>query len=117
MTKKDSSGLRNPFPHRVRLLYLYVYACFNCARSDRGIELHHIFGRESPAAFNACPLCRFCHSQVTNTQTECSRFFYKNQEFLLANQYKPLEEDFALVEKHYFLTKTEDFYRVFGKAR
>jgi len=113
--RKDASGLRNPFPYEVRMLYFYVYACFNCGQSNRGIELHHVFGRESPAAFNACPLCRFCHDKVTNSEEERARFFFKNQEFLLANNYKPKDEDFAVIEKHPFLIKSPDFARLYGK--
>lgn len=94
---------------------MYVYACFECERSDRGIELHHIFGRISSATFNACPLCRFCHNNVTNSEEERARFFFKNQEFLIENGYKPIPADFELIEKYPFLVKSKDFERLYGK--
>jgi hypothetical protein len=110
-----NTGLKNPFPEDVRLLYLYVFACFNCSRSDRGIELHHIFGRISPAAFNAFPICRFCHHSVTNSPEERARFFFKNQEFLLEQRYKPKENDFEIIEKYPFLIETEYYKRLYQK--
>jgi len=98
---------------RVRSMYLYVFACFNCGRSDKGLELHHIFGRESPAAFNACPLCRVCHAAVTNSNEERARFFFKNVEFLLDNHYELQPDDLAVVAKHPFLIETEAYKRIF----
>jgi predicted nucleic acid-binding Zn ribbon protein len=56
-------NLRNPFPEYVRLLYLYNYECFECG-SNKNLELHHIFGRISASAFNACPLCHNCHEAI-----------------------------------------------------
>lgn len=110
-----NSGLFNPFSHQTRLLYMYVFACFNCGQSNRGIELHHIFGRETNSPFNACPLCRYCHSMVTNSEEERAFFFFKNQEFLIENHYKPNEKDYELIEKHPFLVKSREFSRVYGK--
>jgi hypothetical protein len=105
--------LQNPFPLRVRVLYLYVYSCFSCGRSDKGIELHHIFGRESAAAFNAIPLCKDCHGHVGHTDTEHERYFFLNIEYLLGQRYEPQEDDYDLVRAHSFLLRSGRFAAIF----
>ena len=107
-------SLRNPFPSRVRELYIFNYRCFKCGRNGP-LELHHIFGRESPAAFNACPLCHWCHEAIKHTKEERSFLFFKNQEFLLENEYKPREEDFDLIKRHPFLIESEEYVKLYGK--
>lgn len=107
-------ALQNPFPPKVRSLYLFTWACFNCGRSDKGLELHHIFGRESFAAFNAIPLCRVCHAAVTNSHEERAKFFFKNVEYLLQQNYQPQPNDFELIRNHAFLIETEQYQRIFG---
>lgn len=63
-------NLANPFPTEVRNLFLYVYGCFKCGRSGLGLELHHIWGRVSSSALNACPLCPACHTAILHTPEE-----------------------------------------------
>lgn len=107
-------NLQNPFPPHVRSLYMFVFACFNCTRSDKGLELHHIFGRVSSAAFNAIPLCRVCHAAVTNSHEERSHFFFLNIEYLLHQQYQPTQNDFDLITVYPYLVETARFKQIFG---
>lgn len=95
--------LANPFPENVRLIYLYVYACFECGRSDRGLELHHITGRDSLSAFNACPLCKVCHNAIIHTNYEERKYFRINKDFLLKQHYQPIEYDFEFIRDHPYL--------------
>ena len=74
--------LRNPFSQETRLLFLYIYACFDCGRSDRGLELHHITGRNSSAKENAIVLCIECHSRVGHTKKEEKRYKELTEIFL-----------------------------------
>lgn len=74
--------LRNPFPEEVRNLFLYCYNCFNCGRGDKGLELHHITGRNSNAKENAIPLCPECHSHALHTISEETRYKELNKQWL-----------------------------------
>lgn len=100
-----NNGLKNPFPPEVREIYIYVYYCFQCNHSDRPIELHHIFGRESDSAFNACVLCHDCHEAVKHTEEERHLLFNKNLQFLIDTHYKPTEKDCDFIKRHPFLVK------------
>lgn len=66
--------LRNPFPPEVRNLFLYEYACMNCGRSDRGLELHHITGRNDASKENAIVLCLECHRHAGHSQKEETKY-------------------------------------------
>lgn len=66
--------LRNPFPPEVRNLFLYTYHCFNCGRSDKGLELHHITGRDDNSKENAIPLCLECHSHANHSKEEETKY-------------------------------------------
>ena len=66
--------LRNQFSQETRLLFLYVYSCFDCGRSDQGLELHHITGRNDSKATNAFPICRVCHVKVKHNDEEHKRY-------------------------------------------
>lgn len=90
--------LQNPFPYEVRLLYLYVFACFQCGRSNGGIELHHIWGRISGSALNACPLCKTCHNKISHNLNEHLRLFQINMNFLIDENYKLVERDNLFLE-------------------
>lgn len=107
--------LDNPFPSRVRLLYFYEFACFGCGRSDRGLELHHIFGRDYNCAFNACPLCKVCHERVAHNDDEHSLYFFKNVQFLLSQSYAPQDNDYAMIVKENWLTRRPEWQEIFGK--
>lgn len=106
--------LDNPFPQRVRLLYLYVYSCFGCGRSDRGLELHHIFGRDYAAAFNACPLCKICHEKIAHNHDEHALYFFINVKFLLNEHYTPQNDDYEMVRKEEWLTRRPEWKSIFA---
>ena len=66
--------LRNSFSLETRLIFLYVVNCFNCGRSDKGLSLHHISGRDSNDKENAIPLCMECHSHAGHSQEEETKY-------------------------------------------
>lgn len=78
-------------------MYLYVYWCFNCDRSDRGLELHHIFGRISASALNACPLCNVCHGKIKHTTEEQNHLMRKVILFHLKEHYCIVAIDNVLI--------------------
>lgn len=67
-------SLKKPFLQEIRLNFLYVYWCFDCNRSDRGLELHHVRARISNTMLDAIPLCKWCHSKVGHTAEEEHRY-------------------------------------------
>lgn len=97
--------LDNPFPIEVRNLFLYCYSCFKCGRSDKGLELHHICGRDSNSAFNACPICTECHRHIGHNPNEERQLFKYVQMFLTSEDYKTTENDVAFLDKHPYLLK------------
>jgi 5-methylcytosine-specific restriction endonuclease McrA len=92
--------LKNAFSQEVRLLYLYVYACMKCQRSDQGLEIHHITGRDSASAFNSIAICKECHAKVGHTQKEERDFFILTIDFLAKEGYKPTTEDWQFIQDH-----------------
>lgn len=100
--------LANPFPQSVRLLFLYVHACFICQRSDRGLELHHIVGRSSSSAFNAIPICPVCHSKMGHSQEEESQLFGLLLPFLFNVKFQPLSSDYEFLIKNNHLIKGQE---------
>lgn len=98
--------LDNPFPHEVRLLFLYEHACFDCGANGNGrggLELHHNTGRDSHSAFNAVLLCGYCHHHVLQTRSEQRRLFEKTLAFLIAQRYAPTEYDYDFLRAHPWL--------------
>ncbi len=95
--------LDNPFSDNTRNIFLYVYACFQCGRSDQGLELHHITGRDNNSAFNACPLCKVCHSKIGHTNSEERALFKIVINFLVKENYKPVESDYDFIRQHSYL--------------
>lgn len=91
--------LSNPFPQEVRLLFFDVYWCFLCGRSDRGLELHHIWGRISGSALNACPLCKDCHDSILHNQETHIKLFKITMKYLVTIKYKLVANDFLFLEK------------------
>lgn len=85
--------LNNPFSDDTRLLFLYVYSCFLCGRSDRGLELHHIIGRGSSSPLNACPLCIECHSHIGHSVAEQRKLLHRTAVFLEDQNYELTKED------------------------
>ncbi len=62
------------------------------------LELHHIKGRISDSAFNACVLCKECHNKIGHTQEEHIFFFRRNFEFLFLGEYVPIPNDYTFLE-------------------
>jgi len=107
--------LRNPFSLNTRNLFLYVYSCFLCRRSDRGLELHHIVGRDSNSAFNACPLCTVCHAIMKHTQEEERELFFIVFKFLFTEKYKPDENDYSFLKKYWDRLVTQEVVEYLNK--
>lgn len=93
--------LNNPFSEQTRLLYLYKYSCFDCGRSDMGLELHHIVGRSSNSPFNAFLICRACHEKCNHNREEEKKYFHINMQFLLDSGYKPTDDDYQFIRQNY----------------
>ena len=93
--------LENPFTENTRNLFLYEYSCFNCGRSDRGLELHHILGRQSANPLNAIPLCLVCHSKAGHSFEEESKYLQLTLKFLVKNEFefKPEHIEFYIEHK------------------
>jgi len=94
--------LRNNFPEEVRLVYLYTYACEDCGRSDKGLEIHHILGRCSSCFLNSIVLCKDCHSRCGHSFKE--EQIYLNYRIRTLYNYSLKEEDvkFYLENKRYY---------------
>ncbi len=92
--------LNNPFPQWVRNLYLYVFACGECGRSDLGLELHHTKGRISDSPFNAFVLCPDCHFHILHDDVTHRRLFKKNAFFLHSQGYKPTDDDIQFIRNN-----------------
>ena len=95
-----------PFSLETRNLYLYEHSCFNCGRSDQGLELHHILGRSKygknlDSAFNSSLLCKKCHNKIGHSKAEQFHLFYLTQDFLVKSYYKPIAYDYDFVRYNY----------------
>jgi len=80
------------------------YWCFSCGRSDRGIELHHIYGRISASPLNCSPQCTYCHSHMNHNQDEQRTLLMKTIKYLTGIDYKfkPADYDFLLSQHRDF---------------
>lgn len=85
--------LANPFSQDTRNLFLYEYSCWNCGRSDRGLEVHHIIGRKSNSPLNAYLICSYCHSHANHSQEEESKYLQTTMKWLLRQQYELTKKD------------------------
>ena len=94
----------NPFPDKVRALFLFDAKCFRCGRSQN-VELDHITGRGSNNPYNACPLCRMCH--IGKNSTYIGWQLRMIREFLNEQGYKPTKKDLE------FLSKYKKYYDTF----
>ena len=95
--------LKNPFPLKVKKLYLNVWECVECKQNgtDRGgLELHHIKGRESNSALNCAMLCGVCHSCKNHNQEEEQKLMIYQIRFLLRNKYEFSKCDLRFYAKH-----------------
>lgn len=105
--------LNNPFPLRVKVLFMDCHACFLCG-VNYPLEIHHIFGRSSSCAFNAIVLCKECHSHIGHTQEEHKRLTIKTIVFLLDQNYKPNDEDWEHLRSNPFILLSEELQRACG---
>jgi hypothetical protein len=92
--------LSNPFSQNTRNLFLYEYSCWTCGRSDKGLELHHIKGRESNSPLNAYLICTECHSHANHSQEEEKEYLQTTMIFLLKQNYKFTNLDKEFLMKH-----------------
>lgn len=89
-------NLKNPFPLRVRVLFMDAWECWICGENGTrtgGLELHHIWGRVSSSALNAAPLCHVCHEKVLHTRSTHWYLLKKTIRFLARASYIWLDED------------------------
>jgi len=77
----------------------------DCSRSDKGLEIHHITGRDSASPLNSFVICKDCHAQVGHTQDEERHFFEITLRYLLGQKYKLTDTDVEFMEKHTHLVK------------
>jgi hypothetical protein len=92
--------LQNAFSQDTRNLFLYEYSCFNCSRSDRGLEGHHIVGRSSNSPLNFYLICTYCHSHANHSQEEESKYLQTTLRFLLREQYELTKKDIDFYQQH-----------------
>lgn len=85
--------LAHPFSQDTRNFFLYEYSCWTCGRSDRGLELHHIKGRESNSPLNAYLICSYCHSHALHSQEEESKYLQTTMKWLLRQGYELTKKD------------------------
>ena len=85
--------LKYPFTEETRNLLLYEYSCWDCGRSDRGLEAHHILGRCSNSPLNMYLICIDCHKVVGHSQKEESKYLQQTIKWLLSTGYKLKEVD------------------------
>jgi hypothetical protein len=96
--------LQNPFSQNTRNLFLYEYNCWMCARSDKGLELNHTYGRVSSSPVNASLICTECHSHIGHTQKEHIFLLSLSLKFLARVGY-----DFASEDVEFIKTIKKDF--------
>lgn len=93
--------LKNPFSDKTRNLFLDIYACMDCGRSDQFLELHHITGRDSNSPFNAIALCKVCHDHVGHGEEEERTYFETTYHYLKGKYtWHPSDDIFLLEHKH-----------------
>lgn len=93
--------LRNPFTTDTRNLFLYEFGCWGCGRSDLGLELHHLHGRESNSPLNACLICPRCHSKGQRDVDFRGCMHKKILDFLETRDYTFTDDDNAFYDKYY----------------
>jgi hypothetical protein len=97
--------LSNPFPLKVRVLFMDCYACWVCGGNGNnagGTEMHHIFGRVSGSACNCAVVCGRCHSHMGHGIEERLFLFKKTLVFLYEKfkqgLFKMGKDDFDFLE-------------------
>ena len=89
---------KNPFDDATRSLFMFNYKCFNCGRSDLGLELDHVIGRGSKSPYNACPLCIPCHKVKTRGNRTIQLQWVKD--FLDSEGYQQNKKDIEFLTKY-----------------
>jgi hypothetical protein len=100
-------NLKFPFSLLTRSLYLYEYCCWQCGRSDKGLELHHIYGRISNSPYNAAVVCLECHGHMGHSKTEQDSLLRKACIFLARIGYKVVEKDIEFLQ----ITNIKDIFK------
>ena len=93
-------GLLNPFTQETRELF-DVYGCWECGRSDRGLQAHHICKRISASPYNCAPLCWICHlSGKIHSQEIEQKYLKKTKEYLDKQGYVATQKDLEFLNKY-----------------
>lgn len=98
-------NLKNPFPREVINIYTFEYACSECGRCDRPLELHHILGRVSNSALNSILLCSKCHKELPCQRGYKEKWLEYTIRFLLSKNYQLTEKDIKFFEENRKLYK------------
>jgi hypothetical protein len=92
--------LKNDFSLKTRALFCYEYNCWECGRSDKGVELHHILGRVSSSPLNCCPLCRSCHQKEVWLLENKKKWLKKCLKHLLKDNYLLDKKDLCFYQEN-----------------
>jgi len=94
-------GLLNPFSKETLLLFIDNYSCWECGRSDLGLEPHHILKRISNSPFNLVPLCYNCH-KISNIHSpeKQEKYLKKTYDYLIKINYKLNKNDLKFLKKY-----------------
>lgn len=95
--------LKNEFPQKVRNMYFDIWRCSLCGMNGNnrgGLSLHHIKGRESSSALNACLLCGVCHACMNHNEEEEKELMIYQIQFLVRNNYCFSNNDLKFYAKY-----------------
>ena len=95
--------MRNEFPPEVKEIFYRSRYCLKCGRVDRPIEIHHIVGRDSNSALNACRLCDTCHEHIKHTNKYECMLFNITTKYLVSQGYHLIDKDYKFLEKFNYL--------------
>jgi len=77
--------------------------CGSNGQNNGGLSLHHIKGRESNVPINGIVLCNDCHAKCGHDDKEERKYLNKTLTYLINQHYKPTDEDWDFIRKHYKL--------------
>lgn len=100
--------LRNKFSDRVRLLWLDCWECQICkgnGTQSGGLELHHIIGRDSNSALNACLVCKGCHQTLGHSEKEEIQLFVEVLAYYYNQDAHLTKEDLLFIDQNERLQK------------
>ena len=98
--------LANPFPNEVRELFRDCWECWICHENGQrtgGLELNHITGRDSLAAFNASVLCKGCHTHIGHNNEEEAMLTLITIKYLHSIGYAVQDQDLQHLTDHPYL--------------